>query len=194
MVGRSRQGLTAWQEALAPHAAWQSLWSWKEAPELAGGWPQSPATCDFCLHPCRGCHGQAIAGAMLTGTRSSLAVWVGAVGFPTIRQAACPEEKSLCPSQHCLDVVPKLLLPCSKAFNDPAGGWQQLLTPVLGAELLPACSGHSLGSPAWGMPGRAQSQEPVTELGFSLLFRSKLHIKAKCRCCWAPRRRAASFS
>lgn len=87
-------------------------------------------------------------------------------------------------------MIPELVLPRSKAFNDLAGGRQRLLAPVLSCSRLARITPRAGGCPEGGL----KTWEPLTELGSSLLFRSKLHIKAKCRCCWGLPRRAASSS
>lgn len=204
MAGWGRQGLAAGWAASAPCAAWQSLWSWRDAPALAGGWPQSPATSDFCLHPCQPqAHGKP--SWELWGQEHARPLpgrWTqqhpfpggGCSGVPHHLAGSLPGGEILCPSQCCLDMIPELLLPCSKPFNNPAGGWQWLLTQcwVLSCSWLARVTPQ--GPWAGECPGGLRAWEPLTELGSSLLFRSKLHIKAKCRCCWAPPRRAASFS
>lgn len=74
---------------------------------------------------------------------------------------------------------------------------------LLGAELLlsrlagvalwgPRVRGCSV--PSQSMTHPSAGWELLADLCSSFIFRSKLHIKAKCRCCWALPRRAASFS
>ena len=61
--------------------------------------------------------------------RSSIPSQGGCSRFPHSLAGSLPGGQILCPSQH---VILELLLLCSKAFSDLAGGWQEVLDPVLG--------------------------------------------------------------
>lgn len=45
-------------------------------------------------------------------------------GVPHHPAGSLPGGEILCPSSCCPDLSPELLIPCSNALNDPAGGWQ----------------------------------------------------------------------
>lgn len=47
-------------------------------------------------------------------------------------------------------MIPELVLPCSKAFNDPAGGRQWLLAPVLSCSQLARITPRAGGCPEGG--------------------------------------------
>lgn len=133
--------------------------------------------------------GQGHACSLQGGWAQPHAFWGGCSVVPHHLAGSLSRGEILCPS---LDMILEQLLPCSgMTFNDTAVG-QCCSSPW--CWVLPACSGRSVGSLGWGCPGRLKAQDPLMSWGFHFSFRSKSHIRAKCRCCWGPPRRAASSS